>query len=94
MQLRAYLNTLSPKDQADFAARCGTSLGYLRKAISINQRLGLTLCVAIERESKKIVTRQALRDDWRDCWPELSAPTKLAHPTLEDGGRPQALSET
>ncbi len=73
MKLRAFLNALPPKDQADFATRCGTSLGYLRKAISINQRLGHALCVAIERESDKLVTRQELRDDWQHCWPELSA---------------------
>ena len=72
MNLRTYLNGLPPNEQADFAARCGTSLGYLRKAISINQRLGHTLCVSIERESGKRVTRQELRTDWQQCWPELA----------------------
>lgn len=32
-------------------ARCDTSLGYLRKAISVNQRIGEKLAIAIERES-------------------------------------------
>lgn len=73
MELRTYLNGLPPDEQASFAARCGTTVGYLRKAISIGQRFGPATCVAIERESNKAVTRQELRqDDWRHCWPELA----------------------
>ena len=75
MELRPYLNSLPPDAQADFATRCGTTVGYLRKAISVGQRLGPSLCVAIERESDKSVTRQELRDDWQNCWPELSFAT-------------------
>lgn len=73
MELRTYLNGLPPDEQASFAARCGTTVGYLRKAISTGQRLGADLCVSIERESNKAVTRQELRpDDWKNFWPELS----------------------
>lgn len=73
MELRTYLNGLPPDEQASFATHCGTSVGYMRKAISTGQRLGADLCVAIERESKKAVTRQELRpDDWQKFWPELA----------------------
>lgn len=71
-KLLAYLNSLSKDDQDAFAKRCGTSVGYLRKACSINQRLGAELCSAIERESGGAVTRKHLRPiDWKLVWPEL-----------------------
>lgn len=61
--LRDHLNSLSPREQAEFAERCNTSLGYLRKAISIDQRLGADLVIAIERESGGKVRCEELRDD-------------------------------
>lgn len=73
MELRQYLNGTSPDEQSAFAKRCGTSIGYLRKALSTNQPLGPALCVSIERESNRSVTRQDLRpDDWQSLWPELA----------------------
>lgn len=62
-QLRAYLNSLSPGDQAAFATRCGTSLGYLRKALSKGQALGEKLCINVERESDRAVLCEQLRGD-------------------------------
>lgn len=61
--LRTFLNGLSPTDQAVFADRCGTSIGYLRKAISTRQRIGESLAIAIERESVGAVTCEELRPD-------------------------------
>lgn len=61
--LRAYLNNLSPSEQAAFAFRCGTTLGYLRKALSVRQQLGAALCIEIERESGGSVRVEALRPD-------------------------------
>ena len=61
--LLSYINNLSPVDQEDFARRCNTSIGYFRKAISINQRLGESLCINIERESSGAVTCEELRPD-------------------------------
>lgn len=58
-----YLNGLSKADRASFVERCGTSEGYLRKAISKGQQLGEKLCIAIERESKRAVTCEELRPD-------------------------------
>ena len=61
--LRTYLNSLTPTEQAAFAFRCGTTLGYLRKALSIRQQLGADLCIEIERESARRVRVEALRPD-------------------------------
>jgi len=71
MNLRAFLNSLRPAEQADFARRCNTSIAYLRKALSAGQLLRVALCVDIERESCRAVTRQELRPDWAQLWPEL-----------------------
>ncbi|WP_420299761.1 Cro/Cl family transcriptional regulator [Edwardsiella tarda] len=70
--LRNYLNALSPEKQREFAARCETSLEYLRKAISKKQKLGAALSVSIEHHSAGYVSRKALHpDDWEKIWPEL-----------------------
>lgn len=73
-ELRLYLNSLSPDEQKDFAAQCGTTIGYLRKALSKNHELGAALCVLIERASSGAVTRRHLHPgDWTSIWPELQA---------------------
>lgn len=61
--LRTYLNSLTTDEQADFAARCDTSIGYLRKAICTGQRLGDQLALDIERESGGAVSLDSLRSD-------------------------------
>lgn len=61
--LRAYLSSLSPAEQLAYAKRCGTSIGYLRKAISKGQRLGTTLCINLDRESGRAVRLEELRPD-------------------------------
>ena len=61
--LRTYLNILSTHDQIDFCSRCKTSVSYLRKAMSIGQRLGESLCIDIERESSGRVRCEDLRPD-------------------------------
>lgn len=73
-ELRIYLNNLSLDEQRDFASQCGTSIGYLRKALSKNHDLGAALCVLIERASNGEVTRKHLHPcDWTSIWPELAA---------------------
>lgn len=64
-KLRAYLNSLSTDDQYFFARRCGTTIGYLRKALSVGatRRLGTDICIALERESKGAVRCEDLRPD-------------------------------
>lgn len=61
--LTAYLNRMSRQEQSDFARRCETSVGYLRKAVSKGQLLGEKLCISIDRESKGAVPCEALRED-------------------------------
>ena len=72
-KLLTYINSLSKQERLEFAKACGTSEGYLRKAVSSAQVLGTALCVAIERQSGGEVPRQDLRPlDWRENWPELA----------------------
>lgn len=59
----AYLATLPPAEREAFATRCGTSVGYLRKAASAKQAIGEKLAIAIERESKSAVRVEDLRPD-------------------------------
>jgi DNA-binding transcriptional regulator YdaS (Cro superfamily) len=62
-KLLAYLNGLSRPDQIEFARRCGTTVGYLRKAISTRQKLSEKLTINIERESCRVVACEDIRDD-------------------------------
>lgn len=44
-ELRIFLNSLSSDEQRMFACECGTSIGYLRKALSKGQVLGgIVMC--------------------------------------------------
>ncbi|WP_186079314.1 transcriptional regulator [Burkholderia gladioli] len=65
-KLLALLNSLAPADQRGFAHRCGTTVGYLRKAISTGQQLGESLCINIDRESGGLVRCEDLAPsvDW------------------------------
>lgn len=62
-ELLAYLNDLSPADREAFAGRCGTSVGYIRKAVSTRQRIGESLAINIERESNGVVRCEQMRPD-------------------------------
>ncbi|CAP41296.1 transcriptional regulator [Bordetella petrii] len=62
-RLRAYLNSLPKAEQIAYASRCQTSLGYLRKAMSIGQELGEGLCILLDRESGGAVPCESLRPD-------------------------------
>lgn len=58
-----YINSLEPDAREDFAQRAGTSINYLRKAISTKQPLGPALCINLERESHGALRCEALRSD-------------------------------
>lgn len=60
-KLRLLLNSLSTDEQYQFARRCGTTIGYLRKRLSIGGQFGLALAVRIERESLGQVRIEDLR---------------------------------
>lgn len=61
--LRKYLSTLSPTDQAAFAKRSGTTIGYLRKALSTKPRLDGALVRRLDEQSSGLVSRHELRPD-------------------------------
>ena len=72
-ELIQYINALGAQERLAFAQRCGTTIGYMRKAVSTGQKLRAETCSAIERESSARVTRRHLRpDDWAEIWPELA----------------------
>lgn len=64
--LRSYLSTLSPADQAEYAKRAGTSIGYLRKALSKGQRFDGGLVRQLHLKSDGQVSLTELRPD---IWP-------------------------
>lgn len=64
--LRTYLATLSPNEQTDYARRSGTSIGYLRKAMSVGQRFDGALVRQLHIESGGSVSLTDLRPD---IWP-------------------------
>lgn len=78
-KLKSLLRQMTLEEQAQFCFACGTTLGYMRKALSVGAIFRPALCVSIERESKGLVTRRDLHpDDWRDIWPELvDQPTQV-----------------
>lgn len=61
--LRAYLATLNPDEQALYAERAGTTIGYLRKAMSKGQRFDGALARRLDEESGARVSRHTLRPD-------------------------------
>ncbi len=61
--LRAFLKSLSPAERTKFARRCGTTVGYLRKATYVRSKIGGDLAVAIDRESCGAVRLEDLRPD-------------------------------
>jgi DNA-binding transcriptional regulator YdaS (Cro superfamily) len=74
-ELTEYLNSLPKSDRQAFAVACGTTEGYMRKAVSVGDVLNATACTAIERITGGQVTRQDLRpDDYWLIWPDLKAP--------------------
>jgi len=68
--LRTYLATLSVPDQASYAVRCGTTIGYLRKALSTKPQFDGALALRLDEESKGAVRRTDLRPD---IWPAQEA---------------------
>lgn len=62
-KLLAYINSLPLGQREPFAARCETTVGYLRKACSIRQKLSEGMCLRIAAESHGVVSLQDLRPD-------------------------------
>lgn len=53
------------------AAACGISPSYLSQIARDEAKRTPKLCVLIERHTNGLVTRQELRSDWAEIWPEL-----------------------
>lgn len=71
-KLLQYLNSMPRDRQEAFAASCGTSVGYLKKACYKHQEIGTALSVLIEKNSGCAVTRKDLHPhDWAAKWPEM-----------------------
>ena len=61
--LRDYLSTLPVASQGEYALRAGTTIGYLRKALSKGQRFDGALARRLDDESAGAVSRHELRPD-------------------------------
>lgn len=77
-KLKNFLRSMPAEEREAFAARCGTTWAFLRNVMYGQRTPNEKLCVAIERESRRKVTRLDLRpDDWHLIWPELSGPPSV-----------------
>ncbi len=65
-KLLDYLNSLPKDARTSLCLACGTSEGYLRKAVSKKSKLGADLCISLERETRAAVRCEDLRPevDW------------------------------
>lgn len=62
-KLRHFLNSMSRAQQVKFAGEVGTSINYLRKAISVRAKMDAGLVVRIEQASGGAVRCEDLRPD-------------------------------
>lgn len=78
-KLRTFLNDMSPNKQIKFAVRSGTTIGYLRKALSAHQKFSAELCINLVRESRGNLAHEDIRPDvdWASVrkQPRINAPT-------------------
>jgi DNA-binding transcriptional regulator YdaS (Cro superfamily) len=73
-ELKQYLSTMSVSEQEAYAAKCGTTLNYLRKAISKGSvKFDGALCRLLDENSGGAVPRESLRPD---IWPKEDRRTK------------------
>lgn len=59
--LRLYLKNLTDEDRNKFASECGTSVGYIRKRMSLKKPFGFLIARKIAE--KGIMTPEQLRPD-------------------------------
>jgi DNA-binding transcriptional regulator YdaS (Cro superfamily) len=74
MNLLKYLEVKSIS-QSDFAKSIEVSPGMLNQWLSGHRPIAPAKCIAIERATDGLVTRQDLRADWEDIWP-IDMPSK------------------
>jgi hypothetical protein len=88
MKLIAYINQLPTEaDRSQFAKRCGTTIGRMRKECYRNDgpRFSAGLAVRIETESDRLVSRYDLRLDAVDIWGERTEPKPELAKAAEHG---------
>lgn len=74
MDLKTFIFSLTVPEREAFAKKCDTSRHHLQNAAYGYKPIGAKLAVAIERESKRKVTRQEMfPGTFKETWPELKA---------------------
>lgn len=74
MDLRTYFFSLSNEDRDSFAKKCDTSARHLQNCAYGYRLPSPELAVAIEKHSKRAVTRQEMfPNSFKNVWPELKA---------------------
>jgi hypothetical protein len=64
MNFYTYLTSIPVAEREPFAAACGTTYARLRQVAYGNEPASPELCVAIDRESKGVVTYACVNDKW------------------------------
>lgn len=98
--LLAFLNAKARAEQDAFAARCRTTIGYLRKAVSVGQQLKPLTCALIEFESGGVVPVEDIslpETSWTRV-PDPAWPHPAGRPLLDlarrDSGEFEAADES
>jgi DNA-binding transcriptional regulator YdaS (Cro superfamily) len=60
MDILAYLKTMSREERADFARRCGTTIGHLNNVAYGCKPCSAELAMAIEEESQRSVVAETM----------------------------------
>jgi len=63
MDLRNYINSLSPAAREAFEKESGTTINYLRNAVSAGKKIGADIAIAIDRASRGAVPCEEIRPD-------------------------------
>lgn len=64
---------MKPEERQTLAQKCNVADAYLYQILTKRREASPELCVLIERESGKRLTRKMLRPkDWARIWPELA----------------------
>lgn len=77
-KLREYLKAMKPSERSAFAERCGTTAGYLQKAMSKGQLIGEGLCLRIVAEAGGTLQPADIRADLD--WAYLLRQARAPHP--------------
>lgn len=78
MDLKTFYFGLSPEDREEFAIRCETTPGHMRNVAYGYKPASTELAVAIEKFSRRQVTRQEMfPSNFRKKWPELRSRSEV-----------------